>query len=313
MTDFFGRVGVLMGGDSSEREISLLGGAAVLEALQSAGVEAIGIDTGDDFFTAINKEKIDRAFIMLHGGAGEDGRVQAALELMSIPYTGSCHAACALAMDKVRSKLIWMAQGLPTPDFELLHPDVDWQSVIERLGICFVKPVKEGSSIGINKASTAAELKAAYEHAVEFDEMVMAEQWIDGPEYTVPILNNKVLPVIELKTKSTFYDYDAKYEANDNEYLCPCDLNDDEDNEIRNLCGEAFQLIGCEGWGRIDLMRDSLGKFWLLEVNTVPGMTSHSLVPKSAAVVNMDFVKLVVEILKGSMGESFGSEANSDA
>jgi len=301
MADEFGRVAVLMGGDSSEREISLLSGNAVLEALLTSGVDAIGIDTGKDFFAAISGEIFDRAFIMLHGSHGEDGRVQAVLDLMNIPYTGSGHMASALAMDKVRSKLIWMAQGLPSPEFELLYDSTDWQAVIDRLGDCFVKPVNDGSSLGIKQANDPESLKEAFEYACQFDDVVMAESKIEGPEYTVPIVNRQVLPAIELRPKNAFYDYEAKYEADDTEYLCPCDLNDEEDQSIRSLSGEAYQLIGCEGWGRVDLMRDREGTFWLLEVNTVPGMTSHSLVPKSASVAGMDFNTLVLEILKGSL------------
>lgn len=303
MLDEFGRVAVLMGGLSSERKISLLSGNAVLNALQKSGVDAVGIDTGEDFFTAISKESFDRAFIMLHGSFGEDGRVQAVLDLMNIPYTGSGHMASALAMDKVRSKLVWMAQGLPTPEFELLHEGSDWAAVIERLGPCFVKPVKDGSSLGISQADHIQSLQEAFQHARQFDELVMAESKIFGPEYTVPIVNRKVLPPIELRPKNAFYDYVAKYEADDTEYLCPCDLSEEEDLEIRSLSGEAYQLIGCEGWGRVDLMRDKEGKFWLLEINTVPGMTSHSLVPMSALAVGMSFEDLVLEILKTSMRE----------
>lgn len=300
MADEFGRVAVLMGGQSSEREISLLGGNAVLAALQTSGIDAVGIDTGNDFYGSIEKEEFDRAFIMLHGSYGEDGRVQAALDLMSIPYTGSGHLASALAMDKVRSKISWAAQGLTTPKFELLTTDTKWQTVIERLGKCFIKPVNDGSSLGISWATDVHELQVAYEYAQEFDDLVFAEQWIEGPEYTVPIVNNKVLPVIELRTKNVFYDYAAKYEADDTVYLCPCDLNAAEDAEIRKLAKDAYDLGGCQGWGRVDLMRDRQGKFWLLEVNTVPGMTSHSLVPMSAVVEGMNFEKLVREILKSS-------------
>ena len=301
MSDEFGKVAVLMGGQSSEREISLLSGNAVLSALLENGVDAVGIDTGNDFFASIENEKFDRAFIMLHGSYGEDGRVQAALDLMNIPYTGSGCLASALAMDKVRSKMLWAAQGLNTPEFEMLSEKSDWQAVIDRLGKCFVKPVNDGSSLGISRVIDADELKAAYEHAVLFDDAVFAEQWIEGPEYTIPIVNDKVLPVIELKTNHVFYDYAAKYEADDTVYLCPCELTESEDAELKNLAKHAYDLVGCEGWGRVDLMRDEQGKFWLLEVNTIPGMTSHSLVPMSAKVVGMDFNYLVKEILKSSM------------
>lgn len=301
MSDEFGKVAVLMGGQSSEREISLLSGNAVLEALLANGVDAFGIDTGEDFYKAINAESFDRAFIMLHGSYGEDGRVQAALDLMKIPYTGSGCLASALAMDKVRSKMLWAAQGLNTPDFEMLSAKSDWQAVIERLGSCFVKPVSDGSSLGISRAVNADELREAYEHAVLFDDAVFAEQWIEGPEYTIPIVNDTVLPVIELRTNNVFYDYAAKYEADDTVYICPCELTEAEEAEIKTMAKHAYDLVGCEGWGRVDLMRDQQGKFWLLEVNTTPGMTSHSLVPMSAKVAGMDFNLLVKEILKSSM------------
>lgn len=300
MVDEFGKVAVLMGGQSSEREISLLGGNAVLEALQASSIDAVGIDTGNDLFAAIENEKFDRAFIMLHGSYGEDGHVQEALEIMNIPYTGSGHLASALAMDKVRSKMLWGSHGLSTPEFELLSPNTDWQLVIERLGKCFVKPVNDGSSIGISRVIDADELQAAYKYALKFDDAVMAEQWIEGSEYTVPIVNNKVLPVIELRTKNIFYDYAAKYETDDTIYLCPCGLSKEEDIEIKKLAKDAYDFLGCQGWGRVDLMRDKQGKFWLLEVNTIPGMTSHSLLPKSAVESGMSFEKLVLEILKSS-------------
>lgn len=300
MADEYGKVAVLMGGQSSEREISLLSGNAVLNALQSSGIDAVGIDTSNDFYTAIKNEECDRAFIMLHGGYGEDGHVQAALDMLNIPYTGSGQLASALAMDKVRSKMIWTAQGLNTPDFVLLSKDMDWQSIINSLGKCFVKPVNDGSSLGISRAEDAQQLKAAYEYALQFDNAVFAEQWIEGLEYTVPILNDKVLPVIELKTNNIFYDYEAKYEADDTVYLCPCDLNTEANAEIKTLAKDAYESLGCEGWGRVDLMRDHQEKFWLLEVNTIPGMMSHSLMPKSAAEAGMKFEQLVLEILAGS-------------
>ncbi len=300
MVDEYGKVAVLMGGQSSEREISLLSGNAVLNALQSSGIDAVGIDTSNDFYTAIKNEECDRAFIMLHGGYGEDGHVQAALDMLNIPYTGSGQLASALAMDKVRSKMIWTAQGLNTPDFVLLSKDMDWQSIINSLGKCFVKPVNDGSSLGISRVEDAQQLKAAYEYALQFDNAVFAEQWIEGLEYTVPILNDKVLPVIELKTNNIFYDYEAKYEADDTVYLCPCDLNTEANAEIKTLAKDAYESLGCEGWGRVDLMRDHQEKFWLLEVNTIPGMMSHSLMPKSAAEAGMKFEQLVLEILAGS-------------
>ncbi len=300
MADEFGKVAVLMGGHSSEREISLLSGHAVLNALLNSGIDTFALDPGEDFYAALNSSTFDRALVMLHGGYGEDGHIQAALEMLNIPFTGSGQLASALAMDKVRSKMIWQSQGLATPEFELLHKDTDWQTVLERLGKCFVKPVNDGSSLGISSASNADELQKAYEYALQYENKVMAEHWIEGPEYTVPIVNDEVLPVIELKAADGFYDYQAKYEADDTTYLCPCDLTEEEDAEIKNLARKAYEFLGCEGWGRVDLMRDQHGKFWLLEVNTIPGMTSHSLVPKSAAVAGMSFEDLVLEILKSS-------------
>jgi len=307
MVNEFGKVAVLMGGQSSEREISLLSGNAVLEALLARGIDAMAIDTGNDFFASIENEKFDSAFIMLHGGYGEDGHVQAALDMLNIPYTGSGPLASALAMDKVRSKMLWQSQGLATPEFELLTVDTDWQAVIDRLGKCFVKPVNDGSSLGISRAINADELQAAYIYAAEYDDEVIAEQWIEGPEYTIPIVNDEVFPVIELRTNNIFYDYAAKYEADDTIYLCPCELSVAEDLEIKKLAKDAYELVGCEGWGRVDLMRDKQGEFWLLEVNTIPGMMSHSLVPKSAAEVGMSFEKLVLEILESSKLERGGT------
>ena len=296
----FGKVAVLMGGTSAERGISLLSGAAVLKSLLDSGVDACGIDVGQNIFVELQEKAIDRVFIMLHGRNGEDGKMQAAMELIGMPYTGSGVLASALAMDKVRCKQLWRALGLNTPNFVVLTENTDWQAVINKLGTSFVKPVKEGSSIGIGKASSVEELKQAYENARQYDNDVIAEQWIDGPEYTVAILGDLTLPVIELKTKHEFYDYDAKYEAQDTEYICPCDLNATKKDEIQSLSKTAFDVLGCYGWGRVDLMQDKAGEFWLLDLNTIPGMTDHSLVPMAAKHTGFDFDALVLSILSSS-------------
>ncbi len=296
----FGKVIVLMGGDSAEREISLISGGAVLKALVGAGINAVGMDAVGNFVDRLIREKPDRVFIMLHGRKGEDGKVQAALELLGIPYTGSGVLACALAMDKVRCKQLWQGIGLPTPGFEMLNSNTDWEAVLHRLGTVFVKPVKEGSSIGIGKAANAEALHAAYLAASAYDQQVMAETWIAGREYTVTILDEEVLPVIELRVPGEFYDFHAKYKGADTEYLCPCDLDQRAMNEVGQLALDAYKAIGCRGWGRVDIMRDGNGRFWLLEVNTIPGMTDHSLVPMAAEAAGMNFQELVVKILASS-------------
>lgn len=297
----FGKVAVLMGGDSAEREISLRSGKAVLDSLLRSGVDAFGIDTGRDVIAALqNHSDIDRVLIMLHGGDGEDGRVQALLELMELPYTGSGVLASALAMDKARSKQLWLAGGLRTPEFQLLSETTDWEALIADLGACFVKPINEGSSIGISLAKTAEELQAAYLEAKRFDREVMAEKLISGAEYSVSILAGRSLPVIELRTGNVFYDFQAKYEAADTQYLCPCDLDTEKTAEIQHLAMAAYQQVGCHGWARADMMCDAEGHFWLLEINTVPGMTSHSLVPMSAKAAGISFDELVLQILASS-------------
>ncbi|MDT8397178.1 MAG: D-alanine--D-alanine ligase [Pseudomonadales bacterium] len=296
----FGKVAVLMGGDSAERDISLQGGTAVLDALLRSGVNAVGLDARDDVLTKLVKEKIDRVFIMLHGRKGEDGRIQAAMELMNIPYTGSGVLACAIAMDKIKSKQIWQAQKLKTPDFMILDENTNWEQAAKRLGKIFVKPVREGSSIGISRVEDAGQLRCAYMKAREYDNLVMAEKLIRGPEYSISILEDKALPVIELRTEHAFYDFDAKYQSENTQYLCPSSLSGAQEREARQLALQAYHGIGCTGWGRVDIMQDADGSFWLLEVNTVPGMTSHSLVPMAASAAGMDFDTLVMRILASS-------------
>lgn len=298
----FGRVGVLFGGQSAEREISLQSGAAVIAALQEAGIDYVALDVGANAIADIQSAQLDRAFIALHGPGGEDGRIQAVLEYLHIPYTGSDVQSSALAMDKLRSKQLWRGVGLPTPDFALLSADTDWQSVLNELGgEVMVKPAHEGSSIGMARVKSALELQAAYTNAAQYDACVIAERLIVGAEYTIAILDGVALPPIKLETDHRFYDFDAKYVAEDTRYVCPCGLSVDKVEELKSLAVKAFNAIGCRGWGRLDIMADTQGKFYLLEVNTVPGMTSHSLVPMAAKAQGMSFAQLIVAILQVSL------------
>ncbi|MBB3330024.1 D-alanine-D-alanine ligase [Halomonas campaniensis] len=293
-----GRVAVIYGGHSAEREVSLKSGAAVLAALQRAGVDAIGYDPADGGLVGLEALAPDRVFIALHGRGGEDGTLQGALELLGIPYTGSGVLASALGMDKQRTKLVWQALRLPTPESVMLGPDADWQAVVERLGLpLIVKPVHEGSTLGISIVDSAEALAAAYREAARFDARVMAERFIQGEEYTVSLLGDEVLPAIRVEVPGGFYDYDAKYLSNDTRYHLPCGLPAAEEAMLAELSREAFLAIGAEGWGRVDVMRDGAGRFWLIEVNTSPGMTDHSLVPQSAAHAGIDFEALVLRIL----------------
>lgn len=294
----FGRVVVLYGGDSAEREVSLKSGTAVLAALQRAGVDAVGYDPAETGILGLSALKPDRVFIALHGRGGEDGTLQGALELLGIPYTGSGVLASALGMDKQRTKLVWQALGLPTPESEMLGEGADWAAVTERLGLpLIVKPVHEGSTLGISIVDSPAALEAAYREAARFDARVMAERFVEGEEYTVSLLGDRVLPAIRVEVPGGFYDYDAKYLSNDTLYHLPCGLSAAEETELGELCRRAFEAVGAEGWGRVDVMRDGDGRFWLIEVNTSPGMTDHSLVPQAAAHAGLDFEELVVRIL----------------
>jgi D-alanine-D-alanine ligase len=299
----YGRVAVVMGGTSSEREISLISGRAVLESLVRSGVDAVGIDADSALLQQLRELNPQRVFIILHGRDGEDGKLQGALEWMGLPYTGSGVLASALAMDKVRSKQLWLNLGLATAEFVMLTADTDFAAVIQQLGPCFVKPVNEGSSIGVGGAENAQQLASAWRKASQFDSAVMAERWIRGPEFTVAILNGHALPVVEMGTDNTFYDFEAKYVSNDTRYQCPAHLDAAKTAEIQQLALAAYQAVGCEGWGRVDLMQDAGGRFWLLEVNTAPGMTSHSLVPMAAKAVGMNFDELVLQILHTSVRE----------
>ena len=293
-----GKVAVLFGGRSAEREVSLKSGAAVLAALLRSGVDAYAFDPAVQNLQALVEDGFDRAFIALHGRYGEDGTVQGALELLGIPYTGSGVMASALGMDKWRTKLVWQAGGLPIPDYTLLDESSDWEAVVKQLGLpLFVKPANEGSSVGISKVKAVGELPAAYRAAVKYDKLVLAESFIGGGEYTVAILGEQALPVIKIEPANEFYDYEAKYLRNDTRYLCPSDLNEEQEVEMKRLAIQAFALIGGQGWGRVDFLKDEAGKLYLLEINTSPGMTDHSLVPMAARVAGKSFEQLVVEIL----------------
>lgn len=298
MTDF-GKVAVLFGGRSAEREVSLKSGAAVLAALQRSGVDAHAFDPAQQDLHELLEQGFKRVFIALHGRFGEDGTVQGALELMGIPYTGSGVMASALAMDKWRTKLVWQAGKLPVPDYTMLTQDSNWDAVVKQLGLpLFVKPANEGSSVGISKVKNVAELPAAYAEAARHDALVIAEKFIGGGEYTAAIVGGKALPVIKIEPANEFYDYEAKYLRNDTRYLCPSGLSAEQEAEMQRLAQLGFALIGGTGWGRVDFLVDEQGKPYLLEINTSPGMTDHSLVPMAARQAGMSFEQLVVKVLE---------------
>jgi D-alanine-D-alanine ligase len=297
-----GRVGVLLGGTSSEREISLQSGAAVVAALAEAGIEHVAIDVSDDAIADIQNAKIDRAFLALHGAGGEDGRIQAVLEYLKIPFTGSGVQSSALAMDKLRTKQLWRGVNLSTPEFAVLTTESEWAKILSDLGgEVMVKPAHEGSSIGMARVKSAQELADAFSDAEKYDGSVIAERLITGSEFTVAILDGEALPPIKLETDHTFYDFNAKYIANDTRYICPCGLSPEKEAELKALALAAFDAVGCEGWGRVDVMADESLNFYLLEVNTAPGMTSHSLVPMAAKVRGLSFSELVLTILRCSL------------
>ncbi|HUX90942.1 MAG TPA: D-alanine--D-alanine ligase [Gallionellaceae bacterium] len=294
----FGKVAVMFGGKSAEREVSLKSGAAVLAALQRSGVDAHAFDPASQGLHTLQEQGFQRVFIALHGRFGEDGTVQGALELMGIPYTGSGVMASALAMDKFRTKLVWQAMNLPVPDFTLLTANSDWNAVVQKLGLpLFVKPANEGSSVGISKVKNVADLPAAYAEAARHDTIVIAERFIGGGEYTAAIVGGQALPVIKIVPANEFYDYEAKYLRDDTQYQCPSDLPAEKEAEMQQLAQQAFAVIGGAGWGRVDFLKDEAGKLYLLEINTSPGMTDHSLVPMAARVAGKSFEELVVEIL----------------
>jgi D-alanine-D-alanine ligase len=295
----FGKVAVMMGGKSAEREVSLKSGAAVLAALRSSGVDAHAFDPRDKALEALHAEGFKRAFIALHGRGGEDGTLQGALDLLAIPYTGSGVLASALAMDKWRSKLVWQATGLPVPDYVVLDAASDFAAVEARLGLpLFVKPANEGSSIGISKVKVAGGLRAAWELAARYDSCVIAEKFLAGGEFTVGILAGQALPVIRIVPATEFYDYDAKYLRDDTEYRIPSGLGAERESEMREIALRAFAVLGGRGWGRMDLMLDGEGRIYCLEANTSPGMTDHSLVPMAARAAGIAFPQLVLKLLE---------------
>ncbi len=299
----FGKVAVVMGGRSAEREVSLKSGHAVLEALLNKGVDAHALDAaGSELLRALQQGKFDRVFIAQHGRGGEDGVLQGALELLGLPYTGSGVAGSALAMDKVRSKYVWQALNLSTPEFALLDEYSDFPAVVKKLGLpLIVKPVHEGSTIGLTKVTQAGQLHGAWESARRYDADVIAERCIAGPEYTVSILGEEALPLIRIEAADGLYDYQAKYIADDTRYFCPCGLEQKRERELQQLALDAFRALGCSGWGRVDILCDVQGKPWLLEANTVPGMTGHSLVPMAARAAGISFDDLVWRILLTSL------------
>ncbi len=296
-----GKVAVLMGGKSAEREVSLKSGGMVLAALRKRGIDAHPFDPSEKGLDSLLKEKYEAAFIALHGRFGEDGTMQGILEWLGIPYTGSGVLASALAMDKLRTKRMWQAEKLPTPPWELLTGETNFRVTARRLGIpLMVKPANEGSSIGMSKVRAAGALDEAYALAVNYDPVVLAEKFIEGTELTGGILGNEALPLIKLETPRDFYDYEAKYVANDTRYIIPSGLTQKKERELRALCLAAFQVLGCRGWGRVDLMLDRRGRPYLLEVNTSPGMTDHSLVPMAARAIGLSYEDLCVKILEGA-------------
>jgi D-alanine-D-alanine ligase len=295
----FGKVAVLMGGRSAERDISLKSGSMVLAALKRKGVDAHAFDPRDQSFEQLVAQRFQRVFIALHGRFGEDGTVQGALEYLGIPYTGSGVMASALAMDKWRTKLAWLASGIPTPMYELLTADSNATEVAARLGLpLMVKPAREGSSIGISKVESVEKLDAAYDLAAKLDDIVIAEQFITGRELTAAILGNEALPLVRIEAPQGNYDYHNKYFGNETKYHCPSGLPAELEKKIQQQALAAFRIIGCQGWGRLDVMLDAENRPWFLEVNTIPGMTDHSLVPMAARARGIVFEDLVVRILE---------------
>ena len=295
------KVAVLFGGRSAEREVSLMSGRAVLAALQAAGVNAHAFDPAERDLHELKQEGFARVFIALHGRGGEDGTVQGALEQMGIPYTGSGVMASALAMDKWRTKMIWLASGLPTPRYAILDAATDWEAVVRELGLpIFVKPVHEGSSMGATKVTATGQLRAAWELAARYDDLVIAEEFIAGAELTAPFLDGHVLPLVRISAPDGNYDYQNKYFTDDTRYDCPCGLPAAEEAALQALVMKSAMVLGCRGWGRADLILTADGRPYLLEMNTSPGMTAHSLVPMSARVAGLDFATLCLQILAGA-------------
>ncbi|HDY91392.1 hypothetical protein LCGC14_1183010 [marine sediment metagenome] len=299
----FGKVAVLLGGNSAEREVSLRSGQAVLNALQNSGIDAIAFDPQNRSLWELKELNVERVFIALHGRGGEDGTVQGALEFMNLPYTGSNVLGSALAMDKVRCKHLFKSAGLSTAPYAVVDAKkgFDAAAIMDEFKKVMVKPSHEGSSIGMAQASTAQELEDALANAFKFDNQVLVEQWITGREFTVTVLGDEVQPVIEMTTPNGFYDYQAKYQSNTTQYHCPADLSEQDTKYLQAISLDAFDLVGASGWGRVDAMQDEQGNFYLLEVNTVPGMTEKSLVPMAAKANGATFEQLVVRILEQTL------------
>lgn len=301
----FGRVAVLMGGAAAEREVSLKSGKAVLQALLNKGVDATGFDVGHEMIQPLLGKGYDRVFNIIHGRGGEDGVLQGALTTIGMPYTGSGVLASALSMDKLRTKLCWMGAGLPTPRWMRIRNESDLERCAETLGFpLIIKPSEEGSSIGMSRAETPQALREAWKTASLYNCAVFAESWVTGREYTVAVLDGKALPLIRLETPHAFYDFDAKYRAETTQYHCPCGLPEGDEIRLQALAVEACDVVGVSGWGRVDMMVDGDGNPWLIEVNTVPGMTDHSLVPMAARQAGITFDELVWQILETSLGEA---------
>jgi D-alanine-D-alanine ligase len=298
----FGKIAVLLGGKSAEREISLMSGNAVLKALRAKGVDAHPFDPAERDLFDLRREGFARCFIALHGRGGEDGTVQGALEVLGMPYTGSGVLGSAVAMDKWRTKMIWLANGLPTPRYRILAADDDWNAIAQELALpLIVKPANEGSTLGLTKVTSATQLPAAYQlAAVKYRDLALAEQFIDGPEYTASIVADAPLPLIRIEAPQGNYDYQNKYFTDDTKYHCPSGLPSEKEVALQALALKAFRVVGCLGWGRVDLMLNRQGRPFLLEVNTVPGMTDHSLVPKAARAVGMSYEDLCLRILEAA-------------
>ncbi|PXX49982.1 MULTISPECIES: D-alanine--D-alanine ligase [Aquitalea] len=294
----YGKVAVMMGGSSAEREISLMSGNGVLNALRSRGVDAHAFDPADKPLSALKDEGFERVFIILHGPFGEDGTLQGALETLGIPYTGCGVMASAICMDKWRTKLLWRGAGLPIPEFELLDENSDFAAVEARLGLpLFVKPATEGSSIGVTKVKQPGELQAAFEEARKYDPLVLAERFVGGGEYTCAVIDGQAYPTIKIEPATEYYDYQAKYFRDDTVYRCPSGLSEEVEQRARALCLQAFRVLGGQGWGRVDFLMDEDGGIYLLEVNTNPGMTSHSLVPMAARAQGISYEDLCLNVL----------------
>jgi D-alanine-D-alanine ligase len=310
----FGKVAVLLGGNSAEREISLLSGAAVYKALRARGIDAHQLDAADDLVAALQSGAFDRAWIALHGRGGEDGTVQGLLEFLNIPYTGSRIKGSAISMDKLRTKRLIAGVGLGTPDYRIITGPQDFDSITAALGLpLMVKPAEEGSSIGLARVERQDELAAAYTAATQYGCEVFAERWASGREYTVAVLQGEALPLVRIDAVNTFYDYEAKYFSDQTRYICPCDLSPECEREWGEMALQAFAAVGASGWGRVDFMLGEADEPLLLEVNTVPGMTTHSLVPMAAAAAGIEFDELVWRVLETSVKRTTATDGLSEA